>query len=276
MSLPAFLRRLVLFLGERPALDLQLHRPAFELVDLGGQRVDLDAQPRRGFVHEIDGLVGQEAIGDVAMGQGGRRDQSGVGDADAVVDLVLLFEAAEDADGLLDGWFSHQYWLEAALERRVLLDVLAVFRQRGGADAPQLAASERRLEQIGRVHGALGGAGADQGVELVDEEDDLAVGVHDLLEDGLEAVLELAAILGAGDEGAHVERDEPAAFEDFGHITRGDALGEALGHRGLADPGFADEHRVVLGPPGEDLHDAADLLVATDDRIELCRCGRAR
>ena len=40
---------------------------------------------------------------------------------------------------------------------------------------------------------------ADDGVELVDEQDDLAGGVGDLLEDGLQPLLELAAILGAGD-----------------------------------------------------------------------------
>ncbi len=69
-----------------------------------------------------------------------------------------------------------QHRLEAPLERRVLLDALAVLVERRRADAAQLAARERRLEQVRRVHRALGGAGADERVELVDEEDDLAVG----------------------------------------------------------------------------------------------------
>ncbi len=64
--------------------------------------------------------------------------------------------------------------LEAALERGVLLDVLAVLVERRGADGAQLAAGEHRLEQVGGVDGALGGARADDRVELVDEEDDLA------------------------------------------------------------------------------------------------------
>ncbi len=76
----------------------------------------------------------------------------------------------------------------------------------------ELAAGEGRFEDVGRVHGALGRAGADQGVELVDEENDLAVGVDDLLEDRLEAILELAAVLGAGDQGAHVEGDDAGGF----------------------------------------------------------------
>ena len=48
----------------------------------------------------------------------------------------------------------------------------------GGADAVQLAARERRLEHVAGVHGALGGAGADDGVQLVDEQDDLALGLR--------------------------------------------------------------------------------------------------
>ena len=39
----------------------------------------------------------------------------------------------------------------------------------------------------------------------------------------------------------------------------------------LPTPGLADEDGVVLGAAREDLHDAADLLVAADHRIELLR-----
>src|SRR4029453_14611090 len=45
------------------------------------------------------------------------------------------------------------------------------------------------------------GARADDRVQLVDEEDDLAGGVLDLPQHGLEAVLELAAVLGPRQQG---------------------------------------------------------------------------
>ena len=61
--------------------------------------------------------------------------------------------------------------LEAPLQRGVALDVLAVLVQGGRADALELAAGERRLEDVGGVDRALGGAGADQRVQLVDEQD---------------------------------------------------------------------------------------------------------
>jgi hypothetical protein len=41
----------------------------------------------RGLVHEVDGLVGQEAVGDVAVREDGGGDERGVLDAHAVVDL---------------------------------------------------------------------------------------------------------------------------------------------------------------------------------------------
>jgi hypothetical protein len=60
-------RGLVGLLLERLALDLELDELPLHLVDLGGHRVDLDAQARGGLVHEVDRLVGQESVGDVAV-----------------------------------------------------------------------------------------------------------------------------------------------------------------------------------------------------------------
>ncbi len=119
--------------------------------------------------------------------------------------LVAVAQALEDLDGLVDRRLVDADLLEAALERRVALEVLAVLVERGRADRLQLAARERRLEDRGRVDRALGGAGADEVVELVDEEDDVAA-LGDLLHHLLQALLELAAVLGAGDERGEVER----------------------------------------------------------------------
>ena len=88
-------------------------------------------------------------------------------------------------------------------------------------------------------------------------------------QDGLEPLLELAAVLGAGHHRGQVERDQPLAAQRLGHVAGDDALGEALDDGGLADAGLADQHRVVLGAAGQHLHHAADLGVAADDRVEL-------
>ncbi len=46
-----------------------------------------EAQRGAGFVDQIDGLVGQEAVGDVAVREHGGGDDGGILDAHAVVDL---------------------------------------------------------------------------------------------------------------------------------------------------------------------------------------------
>ena len=81
------------------------------------------------------------------------------------------------AIGVLDRRLAHVDLLEAALERGVLLDVLAVLVERGGADHAQLAAREHRLDHVAGVDRALGAARTDDRVQLVDEGDDLAVAV---------------------------------------------------------------------------------------------------
>jgi hypothetical protein len=77
----------------------------------------------------------------------------------------------------------------------------------------QLAAGKGGLEHVARVHGALGLAGADHGVQLVDEQDDLALLLGQVVEHALEPLLELAAELGASDQGAHVEGEHPLALQ---------------------------------------------------------------
>ena len=124
----------------------------------------------------------------------------------------------------------------------------------------------------GRVDRALGGAGADEVVQLVDEQDDVAA-LGDLLHHLLQALLELAAVLRAGHERGQVERVDLLVLERLGHLARGDALGEALDDGGLAHAGLADQDRVVLLAAGEDLHDPLDLGLAPDDRVELALGG---
>ena len=173
-----------------------------------GLEFDLHLQARGRLVDEVDGLVGQEAVGDVAVGERRGGDQRAVGDAHAVMLLVLLLQAAQDGDGVLHRRLGDEDRLEAPGERGILLDVLAVLVERGGADAVQFAARQRGFQQVAGIHGAFGLAGADDGVQLVDEQDDPAALGLDLGQHGLEPLLELAAVLGAGDQRAHVERQQ--------------------------------------------------------------------
>ena len=253
--------------GEAHTLDLQLADPAVHLVDGRRHRVDRDAQPCGCLVEQVDGLVRQEPVGEVAVRERGGGHEGVVGQAHPVVDLVALLEPPQDPDGVADAGFLDGHGLEPTLERRVLLDV-AVLGQCGRTDHAQRTTREQWLEDVGGVHRALGATSADDGVQLVDEREDLTVGGLDLLEHRLEPLLELAAVLGTGDHRGQVELDQPLVLEQCRDVALDDPTGEPLGDGGLADTGFTDQDRVVLGPTDQHLDEAADLLVTTDDGVQ--------
>ena len=250
-------------------LDLHALHLAVDLVELRRHRIDLDAKAARGLVDQVDGLVRQEAPGHVPMRKQGGGDQRGVGDANAVVHLIAFLQATKDRDRVFDARLADQDRLEATLEGRVLLDVLAILVERRRSDETELAAREHRLDHVAGVHRAFRSAGADDGVQLVDERDDLAFRLGDLLQDGLEPLFELAAEPRARDQRAEVQRNHPLVLQAFRHIPGHDPLGEALDDRRLADPGLADKDGVVLRPARQHLDDTANLVVTSDDRVEL-------
>src|SRR4051812_4429799 len=255
-------------LGAPRLLDLLLELPVH---GRGGHR--LDAHARGGLVDEVDRLVGQLAVGDVAVRELRGRLERLVGDLHLVVLLVAVAQALEDLHGLVRRGLVDADLLEAPLQGGVALQVLAVLVQRGRADRLQLAAGQRRLEDRGGVDRALRGPRADEVVELVDEQDDVAA-LGDLLHHLLEALLELAAVLRTGDQGREIQRVDLLALEQLGHVGVRDALGQPLDDGGLADAGLADQHRVVLRAPREDLHDPLDLGLPAHDRVELAVRGQ--
>ena len=225
------------------------------------------------LVDQVDRLVGQEAVGDVAVRERGGGDQRAVLDAHAVVDLVALLQAAQDRDRVLHGGLADDHRLEAALERGVLLDVLAVLVERGGADA---RSSPRASIGLSRLAASTAPSAAPAPTIVCSSSRNRMIvpcASETSLRTRLQAFLELAAVRGAGDQRAHVQRDHAAVAQRLGHVAGDDPLGEALDDRGLADAGLADQHGVVLGAPGEHLDHAADLLVAADDRVELALLG---
>ena len=184
-----------------------VHR-TLQFVDLHGAAVDFHPEPGAGLVDEVDRLVGQEAGRDVAVGQGGRRDQRTIGDFDSVMSFVAAFEPPQNRDGVLHRRLTDEHLLEAPFEGRVFLDTFAVFIESGRTDHAQLAASKHGLEHVAGVERPLGFARAHHGVQLVEEGNDLAVAVLDFLEDSFESLLEFAAIFCPGHHRAQVKADQ--------------------------------------------------------------------
>ena len=133
------------------------------------------------LVDQVDRLVGQETLGQVAVAQPRRRDQRFVADRHLVVRLVLRADATQDFDRFVGRRFVEEHRREATLERRVLFDVLAVLVERRRADDTQLATRQCRLHHRAGVDRAFRSASSHDLVQLVDEDDHLALGAPDLV-----------------------------------------------------------------------------------------------
>jgi len=185
-----------------------------------------------------------------------------------VVLLIFATDALEDRDRILDRGWLHFYGLEAPIERGVLLDVLAVLVERGRTDALEFTTGERGFEDVGGIHRALGRAGADDRVHLVDEQNHV-FGAFDLVHHSLDALLELAAVFGAGNHECEVERDDTFVDENLGDDAAGDLLSEAFHNCGFAHTSLTDEYGIVFRAAAKDLDHTADLVLAADDGVEF-------
>ena len=100
---------------------------------------------RSGFVNEVDGFVGQEAVRDVSLRKLSGRGKERVGYLHAVVVLVVFLNSAEDVYRIADGRLVYHDRLESSLERGVLFNVLSVFREGRSSYDLNLPSRERGL-----------------------------------------------------------------------------------------------------------------------------------
>src|SRR5208282_2640630 len=244
-------------------LDLGFHR-----LDLGRTRHRADAGARTGFIHHVNRLVRQKPVGDVTVGQFDGGFDGFVREFNLVMIFVFSPQALQNQNRLVHRRGFDFDGLKTAFERGVLLNVFAVFVQRGGADALHLAAAERGLDDVRGVHRAFRRTGADDGVQFVNEQNDVLRAAN-LVHDGLDALFKLAAILRARDHEREIEGDNALVAQDFRHVAAGDFLRQAFDDGRLAHARFAEQNRIVLGTAAENLNDALDFVFAADDRVQV-------
>ena len=254
-------------------VDLNVLNPLFQVLQV--LRRGEGAQPHPGgrLVDQVDGLVGEIPVRNIPGGELHSGINGLIGDGHLVVGLIPVFQALQNLDGLFLCGLPHHDGLEPALQGGVLFNVLAVLVDGGGADDLEITPGQGGLQDVGSIRRAFGGTGADDGVQLVNEQDDIAVLLH-LVNSALDALLKVAAVLGAGHHAGQVQGHQALVFQQFRHFTRLDFQGQALGHSGFAHTGLADEHGVVFRAAAQDLDDPLDLVLAANDRVDLALGGQ--
>ena len=141
----ARLRELVVLVFERSFLDLHLDDLTVDHVELGRHRVHLGADHRAGLVDEVDGLIGEEAVGDIAVRERRGGNDCRVCDLYAVEDLISRFQTTQNGDRIFHARLLHKNRLEPPFKRGVLFNILPVLVERCCADAVQFASCQHRL-----------------------------------------------------------------------------------------------------------------------------------
>ena len=128
------------------------------------------------LVERIDRAIGAHAVRDVAIGERHRRRERLVGDRDVVVPLEPLAPRLQHRERIRGRQLASPtiFWKRRS-SAGIAEHPALVFVVRRRADDAELAAHERGLEHVRRIHRhAHRRALTDEIVQLVDEEDDRA------------------------------------------------------------------------------------------------------
>lgn len=177
--------------------------------------------------------------------------------------------AAQHGDGLFRFRFAHIHRLETAGKGGILFEILAIFRPGGGSDGAQLAAGQRRFQQVGGIAGASRTAGADQRVRFIDEQDDRAGGGFHLVDHLAQAFFKFALHRCAGLQQTDIKAAQRHVLELRRDIAIGNAACEAFDHGGFAHTGFTGQDGIVLAAAQQYIHHLADFGITPDDLVDL-------
>ena len=110
-------------------------------------------------------------------------------------------------------------------------------------------------------------------MDLVNKEDDLPFPLLDLFQDRFQTVLKFTSVFRTCNQGPYIKGKDLSIAEGLRDITVHDPLGKTFDNRGLSHPRLADQDRIILCPPGEDLDHTPDLIITTDNRVQLALAG---
>ena len=229
-----------------------------------------------GFVQQVDCLVRQKPVGDVALGEDDALAGDFRGNLHPVEFGVGFGNALHDLACFGDGGFRHGDGLETALQSGVLFNILTVLGEGRRADDLNLSPGQSRFQDVGGVHAALRVSRAHQIVDFVNDQNDVAA-LLDLADQALHAAFKLPTELGACHQRGKVKQEYLLIPQLIGDIPCRDPLGKSLGNGGFAHAGFTNETGVVLLTAVEDLDDPFRLHVPADDLIQLaipCPAGQ--
>ena len=121
------------------------------------------------------------------------------------MDFVAFLQATQNGNRILNTRFLDKNGLEPAFQGAVFFNILPVLIKGRSPNAAEFTAGQHRFQDIAGIHGPFRSTGSDDGMEFIDEHDDLSSRICNNLEDFLQALFKFAAVLGPSDKGRKVQ-----------------------------------------------------------------------
>ena len=263
----------VVFLFKSRLLDLHLHDLAAHFIQLCGHGIQLCLDQGTGLIYQVDSLIRQEPVRNITVRQGSCSHQSAVGNLYSMEDLVAFLQSTENGNGIFYCRLIHHNRLEPTFQSSIFFNIFPVLIQSSGANTVELSSCQHRFQHISCIHSSIGLPCPYDQMQLINEQDNLSFAFLYFFQNGFQPFLKLASVFGPCYQGTHIQCKNLLIFQTVRHISLNDPLGQSLNGCCLTYSRFTDEHRVILGLPGQDTDHIPDLAVTADHRIQLLLSG---
>ena len=190
--------------------------------------------------------------------------------------FISILDPVKDVQRFLFAGGDHLNRLKTPFQGTVLLNGPPEFIRRSGSETLDLTSGQSWFENVGGIQGAFRRSRPHQGVEFINEDDEVGV-LHELLDDGFESLFELSTVLGTGYDQRDIEGQQPLVTEHGGNIPIHNLLGQPFDDGRLSDTRLSNQDRIVLGPATQDLNDSFHFGLPPDQWIQgsrNCRIGQ--
>ena len=133
----------------------------------------------------------------------------------------------------------------------------------------QFATCQSRLQHVAGIHRPFCLTCTNHGVNLVDKQDYLTVLLRQLIQYSFQTFLKFAAKFRAGDERTHIQGEHFFVSQTLRHFPVDYPLGKPFNDSCLTYARFANQHRIILGTPLQNLDSTANLVIPAYHGIQL-------
>src|SRR3989344_962341 len=106
-------------------------------------------------------------------------------------------------------------------------------------------------------------------MNFVDKEDHAMFGLQGFANDIFESLFKFSAVFCTGNDRSHIKNKNPSFAQRIRDASLCNELGKPLDDCGFTDAGFADKDGVILCLSIQNMYDAFDFGVTSDDGIDF-------